>query len=95
MKVLINDQLFGGFRIKDEVIKKIWGDEDARFVDKDKMRVNAELIAMKERGEDIEGHACHLVVVELPEGWTDWTVTEYDGLETLYAMTGSKIFWGR
>lgn len=90
MKVLVNNQ-YGGFHIKDEIVEKIWGKERALFIDEDEMRVNAELIAMKERGEDIEDNCCDLIIVNVPENATDWMVTEYDGLESLYMVVDGKI----
>lgn len=91
MKVLVNNK-FGGFRIKDEVIKKVMG-EDACFASDDVLRVNAELIAMKERGEDIEDNVSDLIVVEVPKGATDWKVFDYDGMESLYAVVDGKIIY--
>lgn len=90
MKVLVND-VYGGFGIKDEIVEKIWGKERALFVDEDEMRVNAELIAMKEKGEDIEDCCCDLIIVDVPESATDWMVTEYDGYESLIAVVDGKI----
>ena len=53
MKILVNNS-FGSFRIKKEIREKIWGEKGAHLVDNDEMRVNADLIAMKENGEDIQ-----------------------------------------
>ena len=89
MKILLN-KCYGGFGIKDEILSKIWSNVDD-YISDDEMRVNADLIAMKESGKDVEGGYSKLVLVEVPDTATDWTIIDYDGMERLIAVENGKL----
>ena len=38
-------------------------------------------------------HIGDLVVVEIPDGATDWDIYEYDGLETIIYVLNGKIYY--
>lgn len=85
MKIVINTT-YGGFRIPDEVCKILncsrygWGYEGEDW------RKEPALIDWAEKNKD-----GNLAVVDIPEDATDWTITEYDGLESVIYVLDGKI----
>lgn len=80
MKIVINND-YGGYgctwdnREYNNIVKKYEND-----------RTNPELVALVENN-----HIDDLVVVEIPDGATDWDINEYDGLETVIYVLNGKI----
>ncbi len=91
MKVAINST-YGGFSLSD-FAKKELGIE----YDWDVSRTNPKLISfIEEHGyEACEGALCELKIVNVPDEATDWTISEYDGLEhIIYVLDGKlKSVW--
>ena len=84
MKIVINND-YGGFGLLN------WDDDD-QFSDIVKKyendRTNPVLVAVVENN-----HIGDLVVVEIPDGATDWIINEYDGLETVIYVLNGKIYY--
>lgn len=87
MKMVINC-CYGGFAVKDEVLKRLGLDEDA-----EDLRYDPRLIAEIERlgSKAVSVYYSRLEVVQIPDNATDHLVREYDGLETVYYVVDGKI----
>ena len=86
MKIIIN-QCYGGFEVREDIAKALgykWNDDE-------ELRTDARLIKMIEDGENVNGDYADLMVVEVPEGATDWEFTEYDGAEGITYVLDGKL----
>lgn len=88
MKLIING-CYGGFGVKDEVMERL----GLTSQDSEETRMNPELIALIESGEDVNDCCANLVVVELPDDCTDYYIDEYDGLESVIYVVDGKLHW--
>ena len=87
MKYVVN-KCFGGFRVKEDVLKALgygddWGvkRDDPRLVD----------MVEKLGSEAVSGSLSYLEVVEIPDEATDWELSEYDGVESITAVVDGKL----
>lgn len=90
MTFLLNTN-WGGFRLPDDFLTKYPQFEEARFSwCNDEIRYDPALIAaVREYGID---NCPDLSFVDIPDGCTDWEVSEYDGWESLIYVKDGKIF---
>lgn len=97
MKIVINDK-FGGFSLPDGFIEEHnlswaeiedyeWGDYYPGY----KKRACPKLVQYLEEHPNECGS---LVIIEIPDETTDWTVSDYDGLETLHYVVDGKLYKG-
>ena len=86
-KIVIN-RCFGGFGIKEEFLSKM-----GYSYDFDVPRDDPEFIKLLETygSEAISDSLARLVIVEIPDGATDYRITDYDGLESVTAVVNGKI----
>lgn len=80
MKIILNGD-YGGFNFAEGLP---WGPSDC---------TNPDAIAYIEKygTEKASAPHSHLYVVTLPEDVTDYIITEYDGVETIYYIQDGKI----
>lgn len=84
MKYVINSA-WGGFEVPDEIRKQL---NCSSWDTSHKIRTSPELI------DWVENHRkSDLTIVVIPENATDFMVTEYDGLESVYAVINGKIVY--
>jgi hypothetical protein len=79
MKIVINNN-YGGYGLR---VSAEHRDLVAKY---ENDRSNLELVALVENN-----HIGDLVVVEIPDNATDWTIEEYDGLETVIYVLNGRI----
>ena len=87
MKIVINE-CFGGFAVNDNIVKIL--NLESRY-DLEDDRTNAKLIELIESGVNVNDDYSDLVVVEIPDDATDYTIEEYDGWETILYVLDGKI----
>lgn len=89
MKIIYND-CFGGFAIPDEICNKL---ELHTYDDGRAVRTNPTFIEwVEEHNLDYgECNCTELRVADIPEEATDWVITDYDGVETIYYVIDGKI----
>ena len=87
MKIVINRK-FGGFSVSKEIAKELG------FVDEWTMnRTDERLIeAVIKDPERASGEFAKLEVVNIPDGATDWEITEYDGMESVIYVMNGKLY---
>ena len=89
MKKVIN-RCYGNFSVSDEAVKVLGLKSRYDEIARDDER----LIALVEKdAASASGNAAALVVVEIPDTATDWTILESDGLETLLYVESGKIHY--
>lgn len=87
MKIVIN-VCFGGFSLPNEFCTKYHMN---RYDDIE--RTDERLISFVESHNNCVKENCtQLVVEEIPENATDYTIFEYDGAESLYYVVDGKIY---
>ena len=93
MKKFVINNCFGGFELSDEANKMLNGFTVDQYGYNDySMRSDSDLIEVVEKlGDKANGTYSELKVVEVPDNITDWMITDYDGLETLYVVENGKI----
>ena len=82
MKIAISKS-FGGFHLPKKFCKMYRCDENANV-----SRTENILIDFI---ENMPEFAKDLAVVEIPDGATDWMISNYDGMETVYFVVDGKI----
>jgi hypothetical protein len=90
MKIVLN-KCFGAYDLPDKYLDKA----DAKGLSRDDevMRKDPELIREIEEGT-IDNPSCTLLkVVEVPEGFTDYEITDYDGWESIVYVLNGKLYW--
>lgn len=103
MKVVYSCNYGAGF-----ILPKIFRSNHTNYNEWDKsneIRTHPDLISYVEEHADKNGrctiseiHNGHLIdmtdlaVIEIPDESTDFIVTEYDGLETVYYVLGGKLY---
>lgn len=95
MKIAINRN-YGGFHLSEEAVeflkKKGIDEEDAfDYIYGDIKRDNSLLIETIESVEYVNNTFSSIEIVEIPDEATDWTINEYDGLETVIYVLNGKI----
>lgn len=103
MKIIINE-CAGGFNfsplVTEELIKR-FGDEDwenmldAAWIISSPMRTDPKVISVV---EDLDWHGAsgensYLVVVEIPDDITDWTIMNDGGYEMVIYVQNGKIYY--
>ena len=87
MKIVIND-CFGGFSLSQSAADTL----GCNRYPGDWVRTDERLIALVEKNNIAASGSCaKLVVVEIPDTATDWTITEYDGAESVIAVIDGKL----
>ena len=100
MKIVYN-ACFGGFGINPEFFD-IYGIDSMYGIDRDDfwklersrdVRTDPRLVEYVEaHPKEEDRHGCSLLkVVDIPDNATDWFITEYDGVETVYYVVDGKI----
>lgn len=90
MKIVINQDLDGSFCLT-EAAAKI-ADAEHIYDSSPYVRTNPALIELVENNpKAASGFCSDLVVVEIPDGATDWIIDEYDGLESVLYVVDGKI----
>ena len=82
MKIVVN-KAFGGYSVPTEIANEIgvWEYDESKEV-----RTNEKFI------DWVESHpGSDLKVVEIPDNFTDWTISDYDGFETIYVVVDGRI----
>ena len=88
MKLVINS-CYGGFGLSDKGLQML-GIED----EYDLERNDPKLVEVVETlGKEANSEFAELEVVELPEDTTDYSIMEYDGLETVVYVVNGKLHW--
>jgi len=87
MKIVVN-HCFGGFGLSDEAVERLG--LKSRYDDID--RTDSRLVALvEEDAEKASGDFAELGVVEISDEATDWTIDEYDGIETVIYVVDGKL----
>ena len=88
MKKLVINHCYGGFGLSDYAVKAL----GLRSAYADIARDDERLIALVEADADkASGDCAKLRIVELPDGYTDYEVDEYDGFESVIYVLNGKI----
>jgi hypothetical protein len=89
MKFVLN-ACYGGFGLSDFALETL-GIED----EYDLKRNDPKLVELVETygSEKVSGCCAELVVEEIPDTATDWTIDEYDGSETLIYVVDGKLHY--
>ena len=88
MKIVIND-CFGGYGLSEDFLDK-YGEEFENFERNDPKLV----AAVEEFGEaESSGFFSKLHIREIPDGYTDYSIEEHDGLETIIYVKDGKLHW--
>lgn len=86
MKIIING-CYGGFSINKKSLKEL---NIEPTID---MRTNPEFIKAIESGKYTNNYCSKLVVEEIPDNVTDYSIEEYDGLESIIYVVDGKLHW--
>lgn len=88
MKFVINN-CFGGYGLSQDFLDK-YGEEFENFERNDPKLV----AAVEEFGEaESSGLFSNLHIREIPDGYTDYSIEDYDGLETIVYVKDGKLHW--
>ena len=87
MKIVVN-KCYGGFSVNNDIVKML---NLKNGYDLEDDRTNAKLIALIESGINVNNRFSDLVVVEIPDDATDYTIEEYDGYENILYVLDGKI----
>jgi len=94
MKVVINT-CYGGFDIPEELHDHFYDDSGYEIPDANPRTDKVLIDFIETHGDDdnfyVFGYSS-LRVVEIPDNATDWIITDYDGLETIYYVVDGKIY---
>ena len=92
MKLVIN-RCYGGFSLSRAACNALNCDR-YDFSNYDE-RSDPRLVALvEEKGSDFcSGSCANLVVVELPDSITDYSIEDYDGLERVIYVFSGKLHW--
>lgn len=83
MKVVVN-RCFGGYQLSKKAYEFLGLEWDGWGIGLKEDRTNPKLVECVETlGEDANGAAGELEVVEIPDG-VDYEISEYDGVETIH-----------
>lgn len=85
MKVVLNKR-FGGFNVSKE-----WAMAHGYESGWEVHRMDPELVAAIEAGEEVSGPCALLTVAEIPAEATDWEINNYDGVESVIAVIDGKL----
>lgn len=91
MKIVLN-KCYGGFSLSEFACEKLKCDTFDYDSPKEK-RVDEQLIDLVEvyGTARCSGRNSALVVVKIPDGFTDWEIVEYDGIEFVTYVIDGKI----
>ena len=94
MKVVINC-CYGGFSLSDEFIAKYPQFKEYDYSCDDSDRVDENFIkALEEFGlDEASGSCASLKIAEIPNDYTDWQISEYDGDESVIFVVNGKIHY--
>lgn len=84
MKYVINN-CSGGFNVKRSIANKYGFD---RY---NVERNNKKLIELIESGVDCNGMYAELILVDIPDNATDYTIIDYDGCESIIYVVDGKM----
>lgn len=89
MKIVVNE-CFGGFSLSDWACEALGLTHmEGREID----RRDSRLVDLVEKyGERCNNSYSELGIVEIPDWSTDWIMTDYDGIETVYYVIDGKIY---
>lgn len=93
MKIILN-KCFGGFSLSDYA-EELMGFELDSYYDPDDIRTDAQLIAYMEAFGSkrmSDSTFSKLVLVEIPDTFTDYEVNDYDGWEHLTYVVDGKLY---
>lgn len=83
------NKCYGGFSLSDAAMEMLPSEVDYSEYSH---RSDAELIEVVETlGPGANGHNAELSIVEIPDGTTDYKVSNYNGVETLIYVVRGKI----
>ena len=89
MKVVINT-CFGGFSLSKFAVEQLHLKNEYSDIDRD----DPELIELVEKYPDrVSGRFAELRVAYFPDAATDWTITEYDGAESVIYVLNGKLHY--
>ena len=91
MATFVLNKRYGGFSVSDFVVKQMGLEDNYHYFDGDEWDTLADLI--KTYGsEKCSGSSARLKVVEIPDNFTDYEITDYDGVETITYVIDGKIY---
>lgn len=87
MRIVVN-ACYGGFGLSEKAVEILGVDEF------EIERTNEKLIELIEsKGSEFVGAKySKLKIIDLPADCTDYTIVEYDGMETIYYVVSGKIY---
>lgn len=94
MKILVNSK-YGGYTISDSVMHELGYDEPGReyieikYGDNHYSRCDPGIIEYFETYPEALGD---LIIKEIPDSATDWSIFDYDGMETLFYVVNGRIY---
>lgn len=87
MEIILNSS-YGGFMVTQEI-----ADMFHTNVYDTSLRENKELINIIKNGkQDVSGSFSKLEVFEIPDEVTDYTITDYDGIENIIYVQDGKLY---
>lgn len=91
MKIVIN-ACYGGFGLSDEAYHFFAEKLNDEWINEFDLRTNPLFIQkVEENSQWVSNDYSKLRVVEIPNGATDWSIDEYDGLERIVYVLNGKI----
>lgn len=90
------EMYFSNFALSSEEIKEQFPYDYYEIKNGDIERNDKEFIKAIEEyetkfNENVGDSYSHIKIIEIPDEATDWMITEYDGLETIYYVLDGKI----
>ena len=90
MKILIND-CYGGYSFKEEFREKFGMGYYSQETDGNRRRLDVIKAVENDKTGSFNDTNADIVVAEIPDEATDYLITDYDGMETLYYVVDGKI----
>ena len=89
MKIILN-RCYGGFELSEKALKML--NIEHQWDYEGDIRTSPEVIEIVEKlGKEASGRFANLMVINIPEESTDYIISDYDGVETLYYVIDGKI----